>query len=252
MQMYSSNNQRKPLTERQQSIYQFIQRYSRQHGFPPTIQEICREFDFSSTNAATQYLHALEKKGYVKRTVKGASRGIQILDDHGLPRTPDFNEPLTRTEYSGAGSGVSPLHVQQIAPKQESIKNLLIIGRGTSTNPLSVFLSPRGQLNLDISLFNPSASDSAQFFAAFVEDDGMKTRGIQKGDVVIAQQQYQANDGDIVIFQAQDISLIRLMKISGTISEFIASEPGFPAIPFQGNDPALSILGVVIGLVRKV
>lgn len=250
--MYSTNNQRKPLTERQQSIFLFIQRYSRQHGFPPTIQEICREFDFSSTNAATQYLQALEKKGYVKRTVKGASRGIQILDDDGSPRIPVFHEPTMPQSHTNTNNTPSNLNVQHIAPKQESVKNLLIIGRGTSANPLSAFLSPRGQLTIDISLFSPTIPDATQFFAAIVEDDGMSAKGMQKGDIVIARQQYQANHGDTVVFQAQDITFVRLMKISGTISEFIASEPGFPGIPYRGNDAALSILGVVIGLVRKI
>jgi repressor LexA len=59
---------RKHLTSSQQKILSFLRTYMQTNGFPPTIIEICREFDFSSTNAATQFLLALERKGYIKRT----------------------------------------------------------------------------------------------------------------------------------------------------------------------------------------
>ncbi len=238
---------RKPLTERQDGILQFLKRYMQQHGFPPTIQEICVEFNFSSTNAATQFLLALEKKGYIKRTVKGASRGLQILDEQGnrvITAAPANSHPSLSLH-----SAHSP--ARREAPVPEGIKNLVIIGEGTSANPLSVFMSPCGQVKADTKFFVPSASDAAQFFAAIVTDDGMNIEGLRQNDIVIVRQQFQAEDGNLVVLLAHDMVLVRRFVSVGTISELVASTPAFPRIPYRGNDASLAIIGVVVGMMRS-
>jgi len=66
-----------PLTERQQSILDFIRREVAERGRPPTAREVCRQFGFASPRGATVHLHALERKGYLQRT-PGESRNIQV------------------------------------------------------------------------------------------------------------------------------------------------------------------------------
>ena len=63
------------LNERAREIHSFIQRYRREHGSAPTIREIGRQFEISSTNGVRYYLNLLEKAGYIRRT-GGISRGI--------------------------------------------------------------------------------------------------------------------------------------------------------------------------------
>jgi repressor LexA len=63
------------LNERAREIHAFIQRYRREHGSAPTIREIGRQFEISSTNGVRYYLNLLEKAGYIRRT-GGISRGI--------------------------------------------------------------------------------------------------------------------------------------------------------------------------------
>jgi repressor LexA len=69
----------RPLTARQQSIFEFVQRFIAERGFPPTRAEIANKFGFKSTNAADEHLHALERKGRIK-VAPGTSRGIQVLE----------------------------------------------------------------------------------------------------------------------------------------------------------------------------
>ena len=77
------------LNERAGKILAFIQGFTREHGFPPTIREIGEAFGISSTNGVRYYLTLLEKGGHLKRsgrisrgigpTVPQAASGIPIL-----------------------------------------------------------------------------------------------------------------------------------------------------------------------------
>jgi len=64
------------LKDRTWEILGFIQRSTREKGFPPTIREIGEAFGISSTNGVRYHLNLLEKSGHLKRKSK-LSRGIE-------------------------------------------------------------------------------------------------------------------------------------------------------------------------------
>jgi repressor LexA len=66
-----------PLTEKQQKIFDFIRSHIEGQGYPPTIRDICREFDIKSPNGVMCHLKALRSKGWINRNEK-LSRGITI------------------------------------------------------------------------------------------------------------------------------------------------------------------------------
>ncbi|MCG6915496.1 HTH domain-containing protein, partial [bacterium BMS3Abin03] len=63
------------LTDRQNEILLFIKQFLAENGFPPTLREIGKKFEISSTFGVKRHLEALEKKGYLK-IESNASRGI--------------------------------------------------------------------------------------------------------------------------------------------------------------------------------
>lgn len=63
------------MNDKAREILAFIQRFMREHGYPPTIREIGHEFGISSTNGVRYHITVLEKAGHVKRSGK-ISRGI--------------------------------------------------------------------------------------------------------------------------------------------------------------------------------
>jgi repressor LexA len=65
------------LTSKQQRIYDFILSTIQERGFPPTIRDICKQFDIKSPNGVMCHLRALQKKGKIKRD-ENISRGITI------------------------------------------------------------------------------------------------------------------------------------------------------------------------------
>ncbi|HEY2954541.1 MAG TPA: transcriptional repressor LexA [Candidatus Eisenbacteria bacterium] len=64
------------LNDRAREILSFIQRFAREHGYPPTIREIGSAYGISSTNGVRYYLNLLEKAGHLKRSER-ISRGIE-------------------------------------------------------------------------------------------------------------------------------------------------------------------------------
>lgn len=67
----------KPLTSRQVAVVRAIEAYLRLHGQYPTVRELMAELGLSSTNGITDHLVALEKKGWVRRSLQ--SRGLRLL-----------------------------------------------------------------------------------------------------------------------------------------------------------------------------
>mgnify|MGYP000741497700 CR=1 FL=1 len=86
--MIDSTTELRPLTKRQQQIYDLIKDKIQDTGMPPTRAEIANFFGFKSANAAEEHLKALAKKGYIEM-LAGTSRGIrlveEILEEEGLP-----------------------------------------------------------------------------------------------------------------------------------------------------------------------
>lgn len=70
------------LSEPQQRIYDFIAKYSRLEGRPPTNREIGQAVGIRSTGHVDHHLTALEKKGLITR-VRGKSRGIRLNESTG-------------------------------------------------------------------------------------------------------------------------------------------------------------------------
>ncbi|MGC9400831.1 transcriptional repressor LexA [Vibrio genomosp. F10 str. 9ZC157] len=95
----------KPLTARQQEVFDLIKRKIDDHGMPPTRAEIARELGFRSANAAEEHLKALARKQAIE-IIPGASRGIRILldaanEEEGLPLIGQVaaGEPILAQEH---------------------------------------------------------------------------------------------------------------------------------------------------------
>lgn len=68
-------------TDKGEWILEFILSFTDQHGMPPTIREIGKHFEISSTNGTRWHLRTLEAKGYITRAGGGLSRGIRVTDE---------------------------------------------------------------------------------------------------------------------------------------------------------------------------
>lgn len=211
------------LTKRQNDIFHFIREYLEREGFPPTIQEICDAFGFASTNGVSQTLQALERKGYIRRIAKGASRGLQILNHDNADNATNDAAP-------------------------EGIKKLTIIGKGSADNALSVFLAPQGQVRIDTEFFDGDDN----MFASVIEDNSMSSMGILQGDVAIIRQDTDPRNNSLVLALVRDTKLIRTYISTRAGFELRAAAKGFPTMKFSAGDDSVALLGVVIGVLRSL
>ena len=69
---------KKPLTLRQKTVLEFIEKFMLKYGNSPTIREIGSDLGISSTNGVRSHLEALIKKGYLKKTGL-ISRGLSLV-----------------------------------------------------------------------------------------------------------------------------------------------------------------------------
>ncbi len=66
-----------PLTHKQQRVLENIRLYVEAKGVPPTLEELKKNLGLKSLRTVTQYLEALERKGYILRR-KHAHRNIEL------------------------------------------------------------------------------------------------------------------------------------------------------------------------------
>ncbi len=86
-----------PLTRRQRDILHFFEEYSTAQGISPTLEEIARHFGL---NKVTIFGHVaeLERKGCLRRSAPGVSRGLQIVPES---RTAPLGFPILGTIAAG-------------------------------------------------------------------------------------------------------------------------------------------------------
>ena len=127
----------KPLTKRQQQIFDLIKKTITNTGMPPTRAEIALFFGFKSANAAEEHLKALAKKGYIEM-LPGTSRGIrlaeQFLEEEGLPLIgrvaagePILAEEHVEDHYKMDGSLFHPAADYLLRVNGESMKDIGIL-----------------------------------------------------------------------------------------------------------------------------
>ena len=67
------------LTEKEYEVYQFLIRYVKEHGYPPSLREISKGTGIASTSDVKLYLDRLENKKKIRKEF-GVSRAICLTE----------------------------------------------------------------------------------------------------------------------------------------------------------------------------
>ena len=135
--MLSTTSELRPLTNRQQQIFDLIKEKISDTGMPPTRAEIANFFGFKSANAAEEHLKALAKKGYIEM-LPGTSRGIrlseELMEEAGLPLIgrvaagePILAEEHVEDHYKVDGNLFRPAADYLLRVNGESMKDIGIL-----------------------------------------------------------------------------------------------------------------------------
>ena len=72
------------LTPRQNDCWQFLAKYSEEHGYAPSFEEMANALNVVSKSNIHRLLDALEERGFIRR-LRHRSRAIEVLR---MPKTP--------------------------------------------------------------------------------------------------------------------------------------------------------------------
>ncbi|MDY3619281.1 transcriptional repressor LexA [Agathobaculum sp.] len=76
------------ISPKQQRILQFISEFSIEHGYPPSVREICAEMDLRSPSTVHAHLKKLQEAGYLESN-DHKSRALTPVSGPGMvPRVP--------------------------------------------------------------------------------------------------------------------------------------------------------------------
>jgi len=210
----------KPLTKRQQEIFDFILECMNDNGAPPTRVEIAEHFGFRSANAAEDHLKALDKKGHIELR-SGTSRGIFI------------NESLR-----------SNLNID--STELGSSEGIAVVGDVAAGAPILATQHVQQYVNVDQSLF----SDNADFMLK-VRGDSMINIGIFERDLLAIKKTDTAQENQIVVARIDDDVTVKRYHRKGTQVSLIAENNDYEPIEVDLQTQSFAIEGIVVGLIRQ-
>ena len=205
------------LSERRQDIIRFVAEFTRGHGYPPSVREICKAVGLVSPASVQRHLVILEKQGFLRRD-PAKPRALEVNFDpvsgHRAPRHPISYVPLVGDV--AAGSGVLA---------QENIEETL---------PLPAeFVGHQDA------------------FVVRVRGDSMIGDGILNGDLLVVRLQHLAGEGEIVVagLPGEEAAVKRFHR-DGDEVMLVSSNPDYPTRRYPAKD--LRIYGRAISVLRRL
>jgi repressor LexA len=200
-----------PVTAKQRRVFEFIRRYIESNHEPPTIAEIGRQFQMSSSASVHAILITLEREGLIKRT-PNVSRGIQIVEQ----------------ETTGDESNEIPL-----------------LGTVAAGQPIEAILSH------DTVSVPKDMQGRGRTFALRVRGDSMIDVNIQDGDIIVVASQKTADNGQVVVALIDgNYATVKKFYREPDFIRLEPANPQFKPIFIQTPE-RIQIQGVVRGLIRR-
>lgn len=215
----------RPLTARQQHVFDFIVKTMGEFGYPPTRAEIAKALGFKSPNAAEEHLRALERKGVI-RIIRNTSRGIR-LPNQDAQEVSDPPAPVAANS-----SDLPPV-------------GLPVIGEVAAGSPILAAEHIDRYCPLPADYFTPKAD-----YLLRVRGLSMKEVGILEGDLLAVHRTDRVRDGQIVVARLEDEVTVKRFKRQGHQVTLMAENTDFAPIEIDLRTQALEIEGVGVGVIR--
>lgn len=205
------------LTEKQQAVLEFIEKYQLKNGKSPTLREMREHFGVSSDNSILKHIEGLRAKGYINKDE--TPRGIGLLDSV----REKLSSSVVRIPLLGMIPAGGPVISEEYVEDWVGIEGNLVRGLKDS-------------------------------FMLRVTGTSMIDAGIYEGDMVIASTKMEPKNGDIVVALIDGgNTLKRFVKSEGRA--YLKAENSSYVDPVTGGAEILPveelmIQGVVTGLIR--
>ncbi len=216
---------KRKLSDRQSRMLDYIQDFSTENGYPPSIRQIGAAVGISSTSVVNYNLNRLVEEGYLHRD-QNVSRGIRLSEKFA--------------------STVSSLPEIVRVPK---------VGRIFASEPVPLPSTDSPMFGADEAVeitrdLLPSADD---LFALEVKGDSMIDAMVSDGDIVVMKKAVEWRSGDMVAVWLTDREETTLKYIYRD-GDRVRLQPANPNMePIVVEDPStLDVQGKVMLVVRQL
>jgi repressor LexA len=208
------------LSARQEAMLEFIDNFMQDNGYPPTIREIGKACDISSTSVVNYNLNKLEREGYLARD-REVSRGLRLANRASLGS-------LVRVPLMGRIVAGEPVPVPD--------GDFSVFGDDEAIELTSDIVDPHDDL-----------------FALQVKGDSMVNDMINDGDIVIMRPYRDVKNGDMVAAWLSDREETTLKRIYME-GDRIRLQPANPTMdPIYVDDPSVvEVQGHVVAVIRQM
>lgn len=147
------------LTPKQKEVLDFVQSFTKERGYGPSLKEIQEAMGFTSHSTAQFHINQLAEKGFLKKS-SGVARGVEPLK----------REEVVEVPILGAVPAGGPTEaLQEESPVIKKIPKSMLKG------------------------------DRRRHYFLQVKGDSMIEKGILDGDLVLIREQTDFDNGDIVV-----------------------------------------------------
>lgn len=207
------------LSPRQQEIFEFIRSVIDQRGVPPSYREIGGALGIGSTNAVSDHIKALMRKGYIERVGgRGQPRSLRLT-----------NEASDSFEDDG-------------------VQGIPILGRIAAGLPLLAQENYEGTLRVDSSM----VPRGGNIFALVVTGDSMIEDGIHDGDYLFVRERSTARNGEIAVVMVDGEATVKRFFQDGTNVRLEPANSAMKPIVVPRGRADVQVIGVAVGLFRKI
>ena len=201
------------LTAKQQRIYDFIQAFTAQHGYPPSVREIGAAVGLKSPSTVHFHLKGLEDAGMIIKA-EGKTRAITLASP---PR---------------------PAVAEEADPHANQIP---ILGNVAAGAPILAVECIEDYLTFD------TQGSSGEHFALKVRGESMLGAGILPGDLVVVHRQPDAYNGEIVVALFEDEATVKTLRRKDGKTWLMPANDAYE--PIDGT--RAQIIGKVVAVVRR-
>ena len=199
------------LTAKQQQIYDYIQSFTTDHGYPPSVREIGAAVGLKSPSTVHFHMKGLEEAGVIVKA-EGKTRAISLIPQEGVAEETDPR--ANQVPVLGSVAAGSPILAQ------ECVEDYLTFDTGGL---------------------------SGEHFALTVRGNSMLGAGILPGDLVVVHRQQEAHNGEIVVALFEDEATVKTLQRRDGRTWLLPENPDYE--PIDGT--YAQIIGKVVAVVRR-
>ena len=186
-----------PLSPKQAEIYAFIQQFTKEHGYPPSVREISAAVNLKSPSTVHFHMKKLEAEGYIQKA-DGKTRAITLPHEAVAE---ELDPTADRVPLVGSVAAGSPILAEE---------------------------------NVEEYLKFDTSGLTGEHFALRVRGESMLYAGILPDDLVIVHRQEYFRNGDIVVAIFEDEATVKTYHMDHGHLWLMPENPDYEPIDGEG------------------